>query len=339
MANSKISALTSATTPLAGTETLPVVQSSTTKQVSVANLTAGRAVSALSVTVDTTTLVVDSTNHRVGVGTASPAKLLELSATPPVDGTDPVTLRISSLANSGAWTPRADYARIEFSSADASSSESPDVLLGAFVSEAAGANSGLRIATTSANSTTQKVYVWPTGGMTLGVNPTVDPGVGNLQLDNGNLVQGTAAKGINFTANTPAAGMTSQLLNWYEEGTFTPTIYGSTTAGTATYVAAAGFYTRIGRLVSIQLYVDWNTHTGTGGMNVGGLPFSSASFSAATIGYINAIVLTIGSTPIATFASGGSFIQMRQCPTGGGANTNILIDAAGTLIISGSYRT
>ena len=45
MANSKISTLTSATTPLAGTETLPVVQSSTTKQVSVANLTAGRNVS------------------------------------------------------------------------------------------------------------------------------------------------------------------------------------------------------------------------------------------------------------------------------------------------------
>jgi len=50
MANSKISALTSATTPLAGTEVLPVVQSSTTKQVSVADLTSGRAVSALSMT-------------------------------------------------------------------------------------------------------------------------------------------------------------------------------------------------------------------------------------------------------------------------------------------------
>lgn len=48
MSNSKISALTSATTPLAGTEVLPVVQSSTTKQVSVADLTAGRSVSAAS---------------------------------------------------------------------------------------------------------------------------------------------------------------------------------------------------------------------------------------------------------------------------------------------------
>lgn len=49
MADLKISALTASTTPLVGTEVLPIVQSSTTKQVSVANLTAGRAVSASSV--------------------------------------------------------------------------------------------------------------------------------------------------------------------------------------------------------------------------------------------------------------------------------------------------
>lgn len=48
MANTKISALTSATTPLAGTEVLPIVQSGATKQLSIANLTAGRAVAALS---------------------------------------------------------------------------------------------------------------------------------------------------------------------------------------------------------------------------------------------------------------------------------------------------
>lgn len=41
MADSKISALTAATTPLAGTEVLPIVQSSTTKNISVTNLAAG----------------------------------------------------------------------------------------------------------------------------------------------------------------------------------------------------------------------------------------------------------------------------------------------------------
>lgn len=60
MSNSKISALTSATTPLAGTETLPIVQSSTTKQVSVANLTAGRAVSVFSLSA-TGTITVNNT--------------------------------------------------------------------------------------------------------------------------------------------------------------------------------------------------------------------------------------------------------------------------------------
>jgi hypothetical protein len=47
MADTKISALTAASTPLAGTEVLPIVQSGTTKKVSVADLTAGRAITAL----------------------------------------------------------------------------------------------------------------------------------------------------------------------------------------------------------------------------------------------------------------------------------------------------
>jgi hypothetical protein len=53
MADVKISGLPASTVPLAGTEVLPIVQSTTTKQVSVANLTAGRAVAALSVTTAT----------------------------------------------------------------------------------------------------------------------------------------------------------------------------------------------------------------------------------------------------------------------------------------------
>ena len=54
MADSKISALPASTTPLAGTEVLPIVQSSTTKQVSVANLTAGRSFEALGITLTST---------------------------------------------------------------------------------------------------------------------------------------------------------------------------------------------------------------------------------------------------------------------------------------------
>ena len=53
MADLKISALTAATTPLAGTEVLPIVQGGATVKVSVANLTAGRAVAGLSFSAST----------------------------------------------------------------------------------------------------------------------------------------------------------------------------------------------------------------------------------------------------------------------------------------------
>lgn len=52
MADKKISALTSASLPLAGTEVVPLVQSSTTKKVAVSDLTAGRDVQANNVLVN-----------------------------------------------------------------------------------------------------------------------------------------------------------------------------------------------------------------------------------------------------------------------------------------------
>ena len=60
MADKKISALTAATTPLAGTEVLPIVQGGATVNVAVSNLTAGRAVSAASLALTTTPLPATS---------------------------------------------------------------------------------------------------------------------------------------------------------------------------------------------------------------------------------------------------------------------------------------
>jgi len=71
MADLKISALTASTTPLAGTEVLPIVQSSTTKQVSVANLTAGRAISATSVTASTGNFVVGASGQGIDFSATS----------------------------------------------------------------------------------------------------------------------------------------------------------------------------------------------------------------------------------------------------------------------------
>jgi hypothetical protein len=97
-----------------------------------------------------------------------------------------------------------------------------------------------------------------------------------------NLTQSTAAKGFNFTANTPTATgtMTSQLLNWYEEGTWTPRV-----GGTATYTVQSGQYTRIGRQVTIRCDMAINV-IGTGSTKyLLGLPFTPAQSSAGALGY------------------------------------------------------
>ena len=149
MADSKISALPASTTPLAGTEVLPIVQSSTTKQVSVANLTAGRAISATSVTAST-----------------------------------------------------------------------------------------------------------------------------------GNFVVGTSGQGIDFSS-TPGTG-TSELFADYEEGTFTPTIVYSGT-NTPTYGSQLGRYTKIGRMVQVQIYLNWNENGSTGSVILGALPFTSVTSNARAV--------------------------------------------------------
>ena len=68
MANTKISALSSATTPLSGSEIVPINQSGVTDSVSVANLTAGRAVSAASLSLTSTPLAVGSGGTGIGTG-------------------------------------------------------------------------------------------------------------------------------------------------------------------------------------------------------------------------------------------------------------------------------
>jgi hypothetical protein len=88
MADKKISALTAASTPLAGTEVLPIVQSGATVKVAVSDLTAGRAISATQLTLTTGNLIVAS-----GQG-------VDFSATP---GTG--TSELLADYEEGTWTP------------------------------------------------------------------------------------------------------------------------------------------------------------------------------------------------------------------------------------------
>lgn len=108
--------------------------------------------------------------------------------------------------------------------------------------------------------------------------------VGDATLSTGNLIQGTAAKGFNFTANTPAAGMTSQLLNWYEEGTWTPVLrFGGGSTG-ITYTTQQGRYTRVGRTVTIRFEITLSSKgSSTGEADITGLPYNAANLNAMSV--------------------------------------------------------
>jgi len=93
-----------------------------------------------------------------------------------------------------------------------------------------------------------------------------------------------SGNGIDFSATGDAGGMTSELLDYYEEGTWTPTLLGSTTNPTQSYLAAAtvGRYTKVGNVVIISFRVHMagsGITSGTGSAQIGGLPFASVNIS------------------------------------------------------------
>ena len=144
-----------------------------------------------------------------------------------------------------------------------------------------------------------------------------------------------AGAGITFNGDTAAANE----LDDYEEGTFTPTIEGTTTAGTATYTRQAGVYTKVGRQVFYAIDVIYASGTGTGNLRIAGLPFTSSSTSMIKTGAIFAddIALTAGNYPGVTLSLSSTVLLIKQLPTGGGASSSVPYDAAGQFTLTGHY--
>lgn len=247
MADLKISQLTSATLPLAGTEVLPIVQSSSTKKVATDDLT---------------------------------VKNVRSNATTGI-------LQIAGPAAAATRTMTVPDANFTAARTDAAQSF--------------------------------------TGDQTLGT---------------GNLIQGTAAKGVNFTANTPAAGMTSQLLNAYEEGAYTGTM-SPTTSGTITLAGTHNTltYTRVGRMVTVTgMLMVGSVSSPVGAININ-LPFTAKSgnssnsavalfvngsngpLSADFIGFVSA-----GTSTLTIYLGDGNFVQSDSADAMQ-ANTQVTISA------------
>ena len=100
---------------------------------------------------------------------------------------------------------------------------------------------------------------------------------GNVSISDGDLVIGTSGHGIDFSATSDGAGTdSSELLDDYEEGTWTAVWKFGTTANTMGDNAA--WYTKIGRTVIAHFRGGLpGAPSGTGSLAISGLPYTSLS--------------------------------------------------------------
>lgn len=142
---------------------------------------------------------------------------------------------------------------------------------------------------------------------------------------------------VNLVNGIQLAGGTR--LSNYVEGVFTPVVVGGSTAGTATYSYQTGEYTRIGNKVFFSASISFSGHTGTGAMNITGLPITPkivANMRWTCSLNVQSMSFT-GPSVYASIFGGDSTIYCSQT-TAAGVASAIPIAASGALFVTGFYE-
>jgi hypothetical protein len=310
MADTKITALTALTAADPANDVIPIVDvsdttmaaSGTTKKISVNNILGASGTATLAsatitgdLTVDTSTLKVDSTNNRVGIGLAS-------GMTAPLEvqsNTSGTAINIRGRAdNSGA---------LRFFANDGTTQQ-------AYIS---GDDSNIDIVSAS----TRPIRFIVNGAVVASVLNG-----GNVSIANGNLVMSTSGKGIDFSAVTGGTGTaTANVLNDYEEGTWTPT---DGSGAALAFTVSACRYTKVGRTVTIQGNITYPVTASTANATWGGFPFNSSDVFNLSINYTDASVATL------TYISSNGVNAFLLTP---GVNTQNVTVSGKTIAFSGTY--
>ena len=100
---------------------------------------------------------------------------------------------------------------------------------------------------------------------------------GDFHIVDGDLVFSTAGHGIDFSATGDASGGTSELLDDYEEGSWTPYIYPMSSNIPVTYSHQSGRYQKIGNVVHFQFKLQVSNITGNRnqGFGISGFPYNN----------------------------------------------------------------
>jgi len=246
------------------------------------------------------------------------------------DQTDGVENGIYDVS-SGSWTRSVDF------------NGTRDVVQGTVVYVAGGTVAGgVRYRVTTANDITigTSTITWVTDA-----TDTVEEADINLSV----VSQAEAEAGTATTTRFWTAQRVGQAIAAQEGqvvGVFTPTLYGTTTAGSPTYTNQTGEYVKIGKLCYGAMRLAWSGLGGAAGdMRVGALPFvcdsTTLSRGALNIAYYNSLSLTASNILGGYVVPGQSYamLQLFSTTTGSVSVTETEATAEGELYANFVYQT
>ena len=141
---------------------------------------------------------------------------------------------------------------------------------------------------------------------------------GNITAYAGNIIIGTAGKGIDYSAQTPTsatgASTTAEILDHYEEGSWTPVFIN---VNTPTYTTQYGIFTRVGRMVILHGQISVSSIDNSDGSTVAisGLPFtgnSSAESCLFTFGRYTNLLPEAKLDQFTNARFGGNYVMLHE---------------------------
>ena len=164
----------------------------------------------------------------------------------------------------------------------------------------------------------------------------------DVTVSTGNIVFGTADKGVYLGVTSATA---ANLLDDYEEGTFTPEITDG--IGSRTHSAQNGAYTKIGNICYVRLRVDLSAGTANGNhLTISGLPFTSANTTTNAANgfvfpYADSSIVNSTSTNLPTLYTQSNITNIKFYKTTGATFTGNDLNSASSasFYIAGVYST